>query len=308
MDTIYQEIIKEICNELNIKCVFLSKGWITMLEKDGITKFLNGYKFDLNAHGLGMVLDDKYATYEVLKEKEIPVIEHSIVYDFNNQNDYAARCNNKEYLESLFDKYDKDIVLKINNGTGGMNVFHITEINDLTNQFNKLAYKYDSLSISPYKKIINEYRVIVLNNEIKLMYKKVKPIICGNGYSTIKELLLNFNENYFFNYNNEIGNKVLEENEIYEYDWRFNLSQGSMASHNIPDDIKEIITNIALKTSKTIDLKFGSIDIINTNDNKYYVLEINSGVMMRNYIMQHDNGYYTAKKIYKEAIIYMFKD
>ena len=44
----YKNIIKEICDELNIKLSFMSKGWLMKLECDGIYKYILGYKFDLN--------------------------------------------------------------------------------------------------------------------------------------------------------------------------------------------------------------------------------------------------------------------
>ena len=40
----------------------------------------------------------------------------------------------------------------------------------------------------------------------------------------------------------------------------------------------------------------------------YYVLEINSGVMIENYISLVENGYDNAKKIYTDAIKEMFKN
>ena len=65
---------------------------------------------------------------------------------------------------------------------------------------------------------------------------------------------------------------------------------------------------MAIDISEKINLKFGSIDIIKTYDDKYYVLEINSGVMIENYISLVENGYDNAKKIYTDAIKEMFKN
>jgi len=76
----YERIIKEICNELNIKYTYLSKNWIIRLEKDNIIKYLSGNKFDLNGHALGNLIDDKYAFYDTLKNLNIPVCEHKIFY------------------------------------------------------------------------------------------------------------------------------------------------------------------------------------------------------------------------------------
>ena len=79
MNDIFKQIIQEICDEKKINYKFLSKDWVIMLEKDGKTRFISGYKFDMNSQGTGIIADDKDATYEVLKEKKIPIIEYKIV-------------------------------------------------------------------------------------------------------------------------------------------------------------------------------------------------------------------------------------
>ena len=67
----YHKIIKEICDELDINCNFLSKDWVIMLEKDNKNKFITGYKFDLNTQSTSNIVDDKFALYEVLKVNNI---------------------------------------------------------------------------------------------------------------------------------------------------------------------------------------------------------------------------------------------
>lgn len=51
-----------------------------MLEKYDIKKYITGYKFDLNTQSISNIVDDKYALYEVLKNNNIPVIDHNIIY------------------------------------------------------------------------------------------------------------------------------------------------------------------------------------------------------------------------------------
>ena len=60
-----------------------------------------------------------------------------------------------------------------------------------------------------------------------------------------------------------------------------------------------------MKVAKTLNISFGSIDIIKVA-NKYYIMECNSGVMMSNLINLLPNGYTIAKNIYQKAIIAMF--
>lgn len=303
----FLKIIKEICNELNIKYTFLSKDWVIMLEYKNKTRFLSGYKFDLNKHALGLILDDKYAMYDVLNYKNIPVIKHDIVYKDSNNNLYAKDSKGLEYAKKLFYKYQENVVLKINNGTCGRDIYHVKDLDDLIIKYNKLMMKHSAISICPFYDITNEYRAILINGQIKLLYKKIKPRVVGDSKKTIKELLQEFNPEYFKDYNENNKNIILKQGEIFEYDWKFNLSRGSLSSLDILESDKIEIINIIDKINEFLDLKFVSVDIIKTSDNRFLVMEINSGVMMENFINQHENGEKIAKEIYKEAILEMFK-
>ncbi len=304
MDTDFHKIIKDICDELNIKFTLLSKDWIIMLEKDNKTRFFSGYKCDLNGQGIGEILDDKYGMYDVLVNKNIPIIKYDIVYFENNNNDYAIGCNNYDYLLSLFNKHNKNIVVKTNTGSCGSGVYHISSEDDLKELYERLGRRNRSISVCPFYEIEHEFRGIVSNSKVELVYKKIKPSVVGDGKSTIGELLNRFNNVYFKDYKNDI---VLKDGEVFEYDWRFNLAKGAKSSLDIDNNDKIELNKIYDKILNSLDIKYGSIDIIKTTDGHYYVMEINSGLMMDNFILQHENGKEVARKIYKETIMKMFE-
>lgn len=302
----FHKIIEEICQELNINYTYLSKEWIIKLTKDNKVKYLAGNKFDLNPHALGLIMDDKYALYDTLKSFNIPVCTHNIFYAPNNTHSYAQGCNTYEEILKLFKLYHNDIVAKINNGSLGMDVYHITDSHTLIKVLDKLFIKNYSISICPYYHIKNEYRLIVLNNKIELIYKKISPTVYGDNVHSIKELLLNFN--YPFFKDKTLPDTILGLNESYTYDWHFNLSRGSIASLDIPKKLKTKLSTIAKEVSKKTGIIFASIDIIETNDNDLLVLEVNSGVSIDKCTNFIKDGYNIAKSIYKEAVIEMFKD
>ena len=305
----FKEIIKEICTEDNIKYKFLSKDWVIMLEKDGKTRFISGYKFDLNSHGIGLIADDKYALYEVLKSKNIPVIEHKIVYNKMNNLDYAIGCNTYEYVKEYFEKNNNNIVIKPNDGTCGKNVFNVTDVNEIDIVLDKIFLKNYSISMCPFYKIKHEYRAIMLDGENKLLYTKYLPIVTGDGNKTIRQLLLDFNYDYFIDkLEDSKYDKVLPKNKTFEYNWKFNLSQGSIAKKLNDKVLQDRLIKIAKQVCKEINLKFGSIDIIETTNNELLVLEVNSGVMLENYIRLNPNEYIYGKDIYRNAIKNLFKD
>ena len=279
----FKEIIKEICIEDNINCKFLSKDWVIMLEKDGKTRFISGYKFDSNSHALGLIADDKYALYEVLKSKNIPIIEHKIVYNKTNNLDYAIGCNTYEYVKEYFHKNNENIVIKPNEGTCGKNVFNITDVNEIDIILDKIFLKNFSISICPFYKIKHEYRAIMLDGENALLYAKYLPVVTGDGNKSIRQLLLDFNYDYFVNkLKDSKYDEVLPKNKTFEYNWKFNLSQGSIAKKVNDKILQDRLIKIAKQVCNEINLKFGSVDIIETTDNELLVLEVNSGVMLEN--------------------------
>lgn len=306
-----QRIIKQIALENNLSYEVLSCDLIIKLTKDNKIRYINGYKFGLNSHSLGLILDDKYATYELLNSLGISVCKHHILFRPTNHNSYAKNYNSFDYCYDLFLKYNKNVILKVNNGTCGDGVYHITTKKELKKIYNHLLKYNFSISLCPYYDIKNEYRVILLNNEIKIMYCKINPVVIGNGKDKLIDLLKDFNINYFgykTNLKKNINyNKVLKKDEKFIYDFKYNLSKGSIITEDIDKETKSIISKMAKDVSKKINLGFGSIDIIKTNDDKYYVLEINSGVMIENYIKLTSDGFKKAKKVYEEAVLEMFK-
>lgn len=294
----FNKIIKQICQEKSIQYEELSDDWIIKLTKENKNKFIVGYKFDLNNQATSEICNDKFALYAVLKSEEIPVIEYNILFK-----------NEEDKLEKYFYEYNQNVVLKPNNGTCGNNVLHICEYDKLKSEYNKLISKCYSVDICPFYEIESEYRVIYLPTK-QHIYIKVKPIITGDGVHSVKELLIEFNSEYFGDERNLKNENISADyipkfGEKIEYEWRFNLSRGAKIA-DVDDEEKNILMNMINNIIKVIDLKFVSIDIVKLTNNQYMVMEINSGVMMENLVKLQDDGIQIAKSVYGEAIDLMF--
>lgn len=294
----FNKIIEQICKENNIQYEELSDDWIIKLKKNNQNKFLVGYKFDLNNQATAEICNDKFALYAVLNSEGIPVIKYNILFR-----------NEEDKLKHYFEEYNQNVVLKPNNGTCGSNVMHICDYTELENEYEKLISKCYSVDICPFYEIENEYRVIYLPNK-QHIYKKVKPIIIGDGVHTVKELLMQFNGEYFSKDSNLKKPKVSVDyipklGEKIEYEWRFNLSKGAKIA-DVTDDEKAVLMELVNRIVKVINLKFVSIDIVKLSNNEFMVMEINSGVMMENLIKLDKNGEKIAKDIYMEAVNMMF--
>ena len=74
------------------------------------------------------------------------------------------------------------------------------------------------------------------------------------------------------------------------------------------EQLKEKLLQLGNNISREINLKFCSVDIIVTEENELLVMELNSGVMMSNYMKIMPEGKKQAKRIYKRAIEAMFQE
>ena len=255
-----------------------------------------------------MVLDDKYALYDVLREKKLPVAEYQIVYGEKVKEDYAEGCNTFSYVEDYFYKHNCDIVLKPNDGTCGRDVYRVQDVEQLRELYDQMTRKYYSINMGPFYQIQNEYRFVVFDGKVRIAYQKNKPVVLGDGVHSIRELLIEFNPNYFQErLNDSIYDRVLEMGEEFEYNWKFNLSQGAIASEIQDSLLYQKLEEIAISSSNTVGLRFGSVDIIVTKERECFILEMNSGVMLENYMEQFSDGFETAKELYKDVIIKMFQ-
>ena len=92
-------------------------------------------------------------------------------------------------------------------------------------------------------------------------------------------------------------NKILKNNEEFIYDFKFNLSKGSIINEDILKETKTIVSKMAKDVSKKINLGFGSIDIIKTIEepmSKFFPnYELSSKVQRKN----------ANFKFYKEKIV-----
>ena len=96
--------------------------------------------------------------------------------------------------------------------------------------------------------------------------------------------------------------------EKVEISWKHNLSGGAIPSvlHK-NDELYDKIEELAIKAGKAINMRFATIDIIETTDNNLYVLEINSGIGATIFTETVEGAYEIIKNIYKQALTKLFQ-
>lgn len=294
------KIIEQYSENHSINLLKLSADWVLKLTKEYDIHYIIGYQFDLNSGSTSILCTDKSATSEVLNTFNIPNVEHTLFLPPQIDSSVFEKINN--YLT----KHEK-IVCKTNTGTGGKDVYLIDNIKDLENVANKIFQKGQNIALCPFYNIKNEYRAIILNNEVKLLYLKERQHIIGDGISSISELISKQNISLKkLDIKNIDLNKILTVNEKYYLNWKHNLGLGASSKIISKDlDIYTNLSSLALSASSAVNGKFVSVDMIDTDDG-LKILEINSGIMMENFSSESPEKYKIAEKIYGEAIELMF--
>ncbi len=300
----FQELIKNICEEEKINYKLISDDWCFVIEKEGITKYIIGRSFSLNDQAISHIIDDKYALYELCKLYNLPIIEYHILFNPETKEGF----NTLNLAHEYFEKFNKNVVIKPNIGSEGDNVYHITKIEELDYYLHQLFLDKYAVCICPYYEIKNEYRLVVLDGVVKLVFKKERLFVIGDGHKSKKELLMLKNPNYFQNIILDSSyEEILPKGEKFIYDWHFNLSKGATASLVSDKKLKNKLENIAIRATKKIGATFVTVDIIDCHD-KLYLMEINSKVCINKVCNFIDKDYKIAKNIYKEAILKMFEN
>ena len=309
-ERIFHRLMRELCSEMDIKLEKLSYDWILQLTKDGKVRHIAGNRFDLNPEATGNIACDKYATYEVLKSQDVPVIKHVMIFNPASRGRYIPDEGISLKVATEFLRHNS-LVVKPNNGCEGQGVSLCRTLKEVEVAIQKLFRSNGSISICPYYDIKTEYRTFYLNGEVFLIYGKTKPFVVGDGKATLGELIENLNlpdksvvtENLStidFSY-------VPKENEKVEISWKHNLSGGATPKVLEKSELHDRIRDLAIKAGEAMNIKFATIDVIQTADDELYILEVNSGVCATIFIESVDGGYEIIKDIYRKSLEHMFQ-
>ena len=267
--------------------------------------YIFGYQFENSSVTSHLICSDKCATSDLLLFNNVPAIKHTFFMSPVNIN-YVGVAGNWKRIIDLLTIHGK-LVCKANEGTGGAHVYLVSNQFELESATHKILSRSRTMAVCPFYKIESEFRVVVLNNQVKLIYSKNIPFVEGDGVSTLRQLFISYAHAHAdfplnFDISEDDNLLILGNGEKYYLNWKHNLGQGAFPKIIQDNELVELLSNLALQATKAVNILFASVDIIKT-ENKYLVLEINSGVMMEYFSQVSDYNYQIAKSIYREAIV-----
>jgi glutathione synthase/RimK-type ligase-like ATP-grasp enzyme len=163
---------------------------------------------------------------------------------------------------------DGAVVAKPLDGTGGRDVIKFEGAKQAIEFVREQTEP--AWALSPYIALQQEFRIIMLDGEVLLAYEKTQPTIHHNE--------LKF----------------------------FNLGMGAIAVNISDNTLKVELTIIAQSVMKYLSLRLAAVDIVQTEQGKLVVLEVNDGIMMENYARQSAEYTKSAVATYDAIINAMF--
>ncbi len=264
-------MLREICAEEKIQLISFSGNWAHRLTKDGRTGYIVGYRFGLNSASVQEICRDKALTYLLLSDSGVPAVEHRFL-ELPNSLPEEGMAEYLEQCRSLLER-DRQLVLKDNYGTGGNRVYLIRSMAEAEETLAKIREFSYAAALSPFVRIDDEYRVVMLDGEPRLFIRKERA------------------------YRVEHGEIVYEE-------WRHNLGQGARGVVETDEMLKKRLGALAEKALLAVPARFASVDIVRTGE-ELSVLEINGGVMLEHFSSQDPQCRALAMKVYREAVLKM---
>jgi len=295
------EIFKDISKKNNYQIEGLSQNYIIKLTNKNKTIFTYGNSLPLNNNVCQKICHDKSAFCLLMSKNNIPYVQHKLFKNPHSNKNWKY----KDIFTEL--KKNKEIVIKDNSGSCGINVYKTK--NKIKTYFlcKKIFKQGKDVAISPFINYEDEYRLIMFNGKCELCYKKIRPFVIGDGKNKIKNIIKKTNKQKLnFKIPFTIQNKILKKGEKFNIGWKHNLNMNSSPEIITDEDLKENLENIAKKITDLIDIKFCSVDIINDNGT-FKVLETNSIVSMGKFSEKTHENYNIAFNIYEKAIKSSFK-
>lgn len=193
------------------------------------------------------------------------------------------------------------LILKPTHGSRALGVtWDIRSENDLRKAFSNFkearqeyGFKKDTFLIEEMF-IGREYRILVLNDRVISCVEKIPASVIGDGKSTIKQLIRNFNKTRLLGFKIHIDSvveqtlrdhhltldSVLEEQKVQKLRNNLNMSDGGR-SIDVTDTMHPSFQDICIKATAICGLTFSGVDIIAKDiskparKNSYVVLELN---------------------------------
>jgi len=300
-DRVFVKLIREICADTGTDLQSFSYDWILQLTRGEKHMYIYGFQFPVNDAAAQLICGDKAGLAEVLRANGIPAAVHEFFMPPSASAQYTGGTGNWERLSALLKQHGR-LVLKRNSGSGGTGVYLVQNQGELEAVSGDIFRGGRYMAVCPYYEIENEFRLIILNGQVRVVYRKMRPEVTGDGEHSVAQLIRSTfgEENITVDAGVDVD-AVPAAGELVRLNWKHNLGQGAHAELLEEGPLKERLIALAGRAAKCINIRFASVDIISVGG-ELMVLEINSGIMTEAFALSSAESYQQVKALYSDAI------
>lgn len=299
--------VRALAAERSIECQSFCHDWVLRLEKGGRVSHVVGFHFELGPATAPLIAGDKAATAALLGRAGLPRVEHRLLLH-PREVGYVGADGNWGSTLAWAETRGFQLVVKPNDGTGGHDVTRVSSALELEKTVHRLFEKHRALALSPWLEIAAEFRVVMLQGEPRLVYRKLRPAVVGDGLSSLAALILaQRGPEGFEGADLRAGELagVPAEGETVLLRWKHNLGAGSSPQDLAAGPLAERVVDLARRATHALGVELASVDLVEVGD-QLSVLELNSGIMLEAYARQSHAAAAAGKRIYEEILRRIF--
>ncbi|OGY82346.1 MAG: hypothetical protein A3F54_02235 [Candidatus Kerfeldbacteria bacterium RIFCSPHIGHO2_12_FULL_48_17] len=295
--SISASLLIRAAKKLKLECEIFA-GQIFKIRKGQKEFFFKSTHVPCNDHPANIIADNKYFVREVFKKNNLPTPASELIVKKSHWNHKRVRALNFPL-----------VVKPINASHGNGATMKITTYTELKKAVYK-AFAFMEGAREGDKILVEEYftgydlRLLVVGNKVVSVLLRDPAHVIGDGTSTIKELILQFNKTWKPTPNGKYDlplcpvpfdtelqrclstqgihlNTVPEKNEKLYVRWNGNISTGGIGI-DITEKVHKNIKNIAIKATKLLKLQVCGVDMLckdyisgNTSVKNTILLELN---------------------------------
>jgi D-alanine-D-alanine ligase-like ATP-grasp enzyme len=317
--SIVEKVAEEIGAVVVVEPEYRYVGYIKF--KNGNRTFFRNYRFNINYHASAEIIKDKDYTKFFLKEFGYKTTEGKTFFSER----FCQAINSNRDINVGFDYAQElgfPVIVKPLNLTHGILVTKVYTKEEYYEVAQKILQNNYALIIERFYSG-NDYRILVLDDEIVVAYQRIPLLIKGDGEATVFELMQQKQENFINNGRGEIikfeddriqtnlqrlnfkFNSILPKDKIVYLLDNANLSSGGEAidlTENIHPDFQKLAINI----TKDMGMRLAGVDII-TNDitsplADYIIIEVNGSPGLDHYASLGEAQHKRVENLYLKVL------
>src|SRR6195952_4683441 len=181
--------VRKYCASHGIDVELKGQGCLIALRAGQNGGFAFGFDLGLNSAVAHRIANYKAATADVLEICGIPCVPHTAFLS-PRMYKYIVPTGAWTAMLDLLKQNPQGIVVKPNEGTGGISVFKVRTEPELEVSANEIFASEKSLAISPYVEIEDEIRVILIDYRPIVVFSKNRLSVTGDSTRSVLELAI----------------------------------------------------------------------------------------------------------------------